>query len=112
LGDHSEADIAARLGKLNPLPKTTGSTGGRGQGSSNQSNNNAGGRNSSNNSRQQQAKPAQPREKKKPHVKTAEELDAEMDTYMGDVSLLFCYPLLAMEIEFCLKIPITCQEID
>ncbi|KAG0313464.1 hypothetical protein BGZ97_010169 [Linnemannia gamsii] len=80
----SEADIAARLGKLNPLPKTTGSTGGRGQGSSNQSNNNAGGRNSSNNSRQQQAKPAQPREKKKPHVKTAEELDAEMDTYMGD----------------------------
>ncbi|KAG0292082.1 hypothetical protein BGZ96_004569 [Linnemannia gamsii] len=81
----SEADIAARLGKMNPLPKTTGATGGRGQGASNQSNNNGGGRNSNNsNSRQKQAKPAQPREKKKPQVKTAEELDAEMDTYMGD----------------------------
>ncbi|KAF9152725.1 hypothetical protein BG015_004819 [Linnemannia schmuckeri] len=76
----SEADIAARLGKLNPLPKPAGATGGRGQGASNQSSNNSGGRNSNN--RQQQS--SKPREKKKPHVKTAEELDAEMDTYMGD----------------------------
>ncbi|KAF9935046.1 hypothetical protein FBU30_008539 [Linnemannia zychae] len=72
----SEADIAARLGKLNPMPKTTG---GRGQGGSNQNNS---GRN--NNNRQQSSKPAHSREKKKPHVKTVEELDAEMDTYMGD----------------------------
>ncbi|KAG0380838.1 hypothetical protein BGX24_004382 [Mortierella sp. AD032] len=78
----SEADIASRLGRPNPLPKTTGpAAGGRGQGASNNNSNN-GGRNSNNN--RQQAKPAQPKEKKKPHVKTAEELDAEMDTYMGD----------------------------
>ncbi|KAF9128344.1 hypothetical protein BGW39_005153 [Mortierella sp. 14UC] len=80
----SEADIASRLGKLNPMPKTPNPTVGRGQGASN---NNSGGRNS-NNSRQQQSKPAQPKEKKKPHVKTAEELDAEMDTYMGDGTTL------------------------
>ncbi|KAG0276285.1 hypothetical protein BGZ95_007735 [Linnemannia exigua] len=80
----SEADIASRLGKPNPLPKATGgAAGGRGQGASNNSNN--GGRNSNNSSNnRQQAKPSQPKEKKKPHVKTAEELDAEMDTYMGD----------------------------
>ena len=89
----SEADIAARLGKLNPLPKTAGATGGRGQGASNQNNNNGGRNSNSNNSnnnnsnRHQQS--SKPREKKKPHVKTAEELDAEMDTYMGDVSLPF-----------------------
>ncbi|KAF9549453.1 hypothetical protein EC957_003842 [Mortierella hygrophila] len=82
----SEADIAARLGKLNPLPKTAGATGGR-QGASNQTNNNSGRNssnknNSSNNNRQQQS--SKPRENKKPHIKTAEELDAEMDTYMGD----------------------------
>ncbi|KAF9911972.1 hypothetical protein EC991_001419 [Linnemannia zychae] len=76
----SEADIASRLGKLNPMPKTPKPAVGRGQGSSN---NNNGGRNNNNN-KQQQPKPAQPREKKKPQVKTAEELDAEMDTYMGD----------------------------
>ncbi|KAK3843238.1 MAG: hypothetical protein J3R72DRAFT_489768 [Linnemannia gamsii] len=81
----SEADIASRLGRPNPLPKTTGpAAGGRGQGASNNNSNN-GGRNSNNsNNNRQQAKPAQPKEKKKPHVKTAEELDAEMDTYMGD----------------------------
>lgn len=83
----SEADIAARLGKLNPLPKTAGATGGRGQGASNQ-NNNSGGRSSNNTSNKQQQS-SKPREKKKPHIKTAEELDAEMDTYMGDVSLAF-----------------------
>ncbi|KAK3832745.1 MAG: hypothetical protein JOS17DRAFT_827526 [Linnemannia elongata] len=79
----SEADIAARLGKLNPLPKPAGATGGRGQGASHQNNNNNNGRNSNNNNSKQQQS-SKPREKKKPHVKTAEELDAEMDTYMGD----------------------------
>ncbi|KAF9328459.1 hypothetical protein BGZ91_000999 [Linnemannia elongata] len=81
----SEADIAARLGKLNPLPKTAGATGGRGQGASNQNNNNGGRNSNSNNSNSnRQPQSSKPREKKKPHVKTAEELDAEMDTYMGD----------------------------
>lgn len=89
----SEADIAARLGKLNPLPKPAGATGGRGQGASHQNNNNNNGRNSNNNNSKQQQS-SKPREKKKPHVKTAEELDAEMDTYMGDVSLAV---ILAME---------------
>lgn len=91
----SEADIAARLGKLNPLPKTAGATGGRGQGASNQNNNNGGRNSNSNNSNSnRQPQSSKPREKKKPHVKTAEELDAEMDTYMGDVSLAF---VLTME---------------
>ncbi|KAI1298502.1 hypothetical protein EDD11_006783 [Mortierella claussenii] len=64
----SEADIASRLGKLNPIPKP-----------STQSQNQ--------NRRQQQGKgkTTGPREKKAPKIKTAEELDAEMDTYMGDV---------------------------
>ncbi|KAF9193060.1 hypothetical protein BGZ50_007908 [Haplosporangium sp. Z 11] len=69
----SEADIASRLGRLNPTPKATP------QGSSS-----SGGR------KQQgggQGKQAQQKDKKKPHVKTAEELDAEMDTYMGDIQI-------------------------
>ncbi|KAF9115787.1 hypothetical protein BGX27_006398 [Mortierella sp. AM989] len=75
----SEADIASRLGRPNPVSKPAiqgrrqqgggGSGGGAGTGGAGSS------------------KPA-PREKKKPQIKTAEELDAEMDTYMGDVSSL------------------------
>ncbi|KAF9202965.1 hypothetical protein BGZ49_006925 [Haplosporangium sp. Z 27] len=68
----SEADIASRLGKPNPVPKLTvdraQASQGQGQGR-----------------RQQGGGPSKPaRENKKPQVKTAEELDAEMDTYMGD----------------------------
>ncbi|KAF9091860.1 hypothetical protein BGX29_002726 [Mortierella sp. GBA35] len=82
----SEADIAARLGKLNPLPKTSGNAGGRGQGGSAQ---NSSGRNTNNSSRQpRSSKPAQPKENKKPHEKSAAELDAEMDTYMGDATTI------------------------
>ncbi|KAF9981580.1 hypothetical protein BGZ65_003792 [Modicella reniformis] len=65
----SEADIASRLGKLNPVPRATGGRPSQGT--------------SSNQSRKQGPKPAQS-DRKKPQVKTAEELDAEMDTYMGD----------------------------
>ncbi|KAF9994223.1 hypothetical protein BGZ79_001023 [Entomortierella chlamydospora] len=71
----SEADIASRLGKPNPVSKLTG---GRNQAPSNQGRRQQGGNNGP-------SKPA-PREKKKPQVKTAEELDAEMDTYMGDAT--------------------------
>ncbi|KAF9346394.1 hypothetical protein BGX26_002111 [Mortierella sp. AD094] len=73
----SEADIASRLGKLNPVPKPTG---GRNPAPSNQGRRQQGGSSGGGSS-----KPA-PREKKKPQVKTAEELDAEMDTYMGDAT--------------------------
>jgi hypothetical protein len=67
----SEADIASRLGKPNPAPRPTG-----GQAPRNTQNNQQ--------NRKQGPKPAQT-EKKKSQTKTAEELDAEMDTYMGDV---------------------------
>lgn len=85
--DHySEAGIASRLGKLNPLPKTLAA----GQGSTNQRGGNNRGRQSGGgaSSSAGSGKSGQPKEKKKqPVVKSAEELDAEMDTYMGDVSL-------------------------
>ncbi|KAG0259103.1 hypothetical protein BG011_002840 [Mortierella polycephala] len=74
----SEADIASRLGRLNPAPKATPqgslSSGGRKQQGGGGGGGGGGG----------QGKQAQQKDKKKPHVKTAEELDAEMDTYMGD----------------------------
>jgi len=77
------------LGKLNAIPKATGTAGGRGQGAQ-----------SSNRQQQRSSKPSQPREKKKPHEKTAEELDAEMDTYMGDVSIFFlCFVSILIEYE-------------
>ncbi|KAF9572068.1 hypothetical protein EC968_010399 [Mortierella alpina] len=81
----SEAGIAARLGKLNPLPQTIGAAGsgaaagGRAQGATNQRGNR--GRQSGGGG---SGKAGQSKEKKKPVVKSAEELDAEMDTYMGD----------------------------
>ncbi|KAF9276778.1 hypothetical protein BGZ68_009763 [Mortierella alpina] len=79
----SEAGIASRLGKLNPLPKTLAA----GQGSTNQRGGNNRGRQSGGgaSSSAGSGKSSQPKEKKKqPVVKSAEELDAEMDTYMGD----------------------------
>ncbi|KAF9435881.1 hypothetical protein BGZ76_005322 [Entomortierella beljakovae] len=64
----SEADIASRLGRPNPVPRPNV---GRPQPSQNQGRKQQGGN--------------KPREKKL-QPKTAEELDAEMDTYMADVS--------------------------
>ncbi|KAF9959582.1 hypothetical protein BGZ72_009312 [Mortierella alpina] len=90
----SEAGIASRLGKLNPLPKALvagtggGATGGRGQGSTNQRGGGNRGRQSGSGGGASAAsasgKSGQAKEKKKPVIKSAEELDAEMDTYMGD----------------------------
>ncbi|KAF9983465.1 hypothetical protein BGZ75_005058 [Mortierella antarctica] len=87
----SEAGIASRLGKLNPLPKTVAAagSGGRGQGSTNQRGSGNRGRQSGSgggaSSSAGTGKAGQSKEKKKqPVIKSAEELDAEMDTYMGD----------------------------
>ncbi|KAG0339812.1 hypothetical protein BG000_001279 [Podila horticola] len=66
----SEASIASRLGKANPLPKESGAQGGQ------SSSGHGSGR------KQTKSQPKQTRQQTKP--KTAEELDAEMDTYMGD----------------------------
>ncbi|GJJ77752.1 THO complex subunit 4 [Entomortierella parvispora] len=74
----SEADIASRLGRLNPVPKIGGSAAPSGgdRRHSNQSSN-------INKNRPAQAKR---QAKEKPHIKTTEELDAEMDTYMGEAT--------------------------
>ncbi|KAG0212335.1 hypothetical protein BGX28_006479 [Mortierella sp. GBA30] len=76
----SEADIASRLGKLNPVPQTTPTAGGRAQAANQKS----GGRRQQGAGGSGSAKSTLQKDKKKPHVKSAEELDAEMDTYMGD----------------------------
>ncbi|KAF8940461.1 hypothetical protein EDD21DRAFT_367735 [Dissophora ornata] len=93
----SEADIASRLGKLNPVPSTTGGGGGGsggrgGQGSSSQARKQGGGGSggggaSGGSGGGTGSSRGAPRDKKKPQVKTAEELDAEMDTYMGDATV-------------------------
>ncbi|KAG0291390.1 hypothetical protein BGZ98_003024 [Dissophora globulifera] len=93
----SEADIASRLGKLNPVPNLGGGGGGGrgGQGSShhgrrqggggnNSSNNNNSNNNNSNSGKSGGSSKGAPKEKKVPQIKTAEELDAEMDSYMGE----------------------------
>ncbi|CAO3569715.1 unnamed protein product [Mortierella alpina] len=85
----SEAGIASRLGKLNPLPKAVAAAagsggaagGGRGGNRGRQSGGSGGGGASSSAG---SGKTGQSKEKKKPVIKSAEELDAEMDTYMGD----------------------------
>lgn len=80
---NSEADIASRLGRLNPVPRIGGATG------SSKSVAAGGDRRPKQNQSQNQSKPShsQPKRqpKSQPHIKTAEELDAEMDTYMGEV---------------------------
>ncbi|KAG0051121.1 hypothetical protein BGZ83_004066 [Gryganskiella cystojenkinii] len=73
----SEADIASRLGKLNPVPRNNAGAGGS-SGPRQQSHNNQ------KSAQQQQQQKRQP--KPQPKAKTAEELDAEMDTYMGDAT--------------------------
>jgi len=76
---HSEADIASRLGRMNPVPRIGGSSSPAG-----------GDRRHNNQSSNNNNKPAQPKRQPKtqPHIKTAEELDAEMDTYMGEVKMI------------------------
>ncbi|KAF9302067.1 hypothetical protein BGZ74_005898 [Mortierella antarctica] len=67
----SEASIASRLGKANPLPKQSGAQGGQSR--------------SGHGSGRSQTKPQQPKQtRQQTKPKTVEELDAEMDTYMGD----------------------------
>ncbi|KAF9378834.1 hypothetical protein CPB97_009306 [Podila verticillata] len=66
----SEASIASRLGKANPLPKESGTQGGQSS--------------SGHGSGRKQTKPQPKQTKQQTKPKTVEELDAEMDTYMGD----------------------------
>lgn len=67
---NSEASIASRLGKANPLPKESGAQGGQSS--------------SGHGSGRKQTKPQPKQTKQQTKPKTVEELDAEMDTYMGD----------------------------